>query len=86
MKKILLGIIAINLTFISALALSSVGAVQAQSEGDVNVYQPPAPLPIRPDPEDSGEDLNEIDADTTGSITATVSGDAEDSEEGEDPR
>jgi len=31
MKKILLGIIAINLTFISALALSSVEAVHAHT-------------------------------------------------------
>ena len=78
MKKILIGIIAINLTFISALALSSVGTVPAQ---DLN------PLDAKTDPvidegEDSGEaeDLNLINSETTGTITATVGDGEEDPE------
>ena len=82
MKKILLGIIAINLIFISAnLALRSVGAVHAQSV-DLNEINANTTGDITLDGgEDSGEDLNEIEADTTGVITATVSDDGEDSDE-----
>ena len=97
MKNILLGIIAISLTFISAnLALRSVESVQAQVEPlepalepgqgeDVNEIDAKTD-PVIDEGEDSGEDLNEIAADTTGVVTATVSGDAEDSDDGEDPR
>ena len=88
MKNILLGIIAINLIFISAnLALRSVGAVHAQSV-DLNEINANMTGDITLDGgedsdegEDSGEDLNEIEADTTGVITATVSDDGEDSDE-----
>jgi len=80
MKKILLGIIAINLIFISAnLALRSVGAVHAQSV-DLNEIDGKTD-PVIDEGEDSGEDLNEIEANTTGVITATVSDDGEDSDE-----
>ena len=81
MKNLLLGIIAINLTFISALALSSVGAVHAQATAqDLNEIDGKTD-PVIDEGEDSGEDLNEIEANTTGVITATISDDGEDSDE-----
>ena len=90
MKKILLGIIAINLTFISALALSSVGAVHAQvTPQDLNEINSETSGDITlgggeesDEGEESGEDanLNEIGDDTTGTITATVGDGEEDPE------
>ena len=65
MKKLLLGIIAINLTFISAdLALSSVGPNH--------------------DTHATAQDLNELDSDTTGTITAVKPHAYEDSGEGDE--
>ena len=66
MKKLLLGTVAINLTFISALALSSVGPNH--------------------DTHATAQDLNEINANTTGAITldgGEDSGEGEESDEGE---
>lgn len=88
MKKILLGIIAINLTFISALALSSVGAVHAQvTPQDLNEINSETSGDITlgggedtDEGEESGEDLNEINANTSGTITATVGDGEEDPE------
>ena len=62
MKKLLLGIIAINLTFISAnLAVAAEPSGSGEAEG-----------------------LNIIDSDTTETITAVISDDAEESGEGEE--
>ena len=88
MKKLLLGIIAINLTFISALALSSVGAVHAQvTPQDLNEINSETSGDITlgggeesDEGEESGEDLNEINANTSGTITATVGDGEEDPE------
>ena len=90
MKKLLLGIIAINLTFISALALSSVEAVHAQvTPQDLNEINSETSGDITlgggeesDEGEESGEaaNLNEIGDDTTGTITATV-GDGEEEPE-----
>ena len=100
MKNILLGIIAINLTFISAnLALRSVGAVHAQATAqDLNDsvvdWDVPANVNVNDgedtdEGEESGEaaDLNLINANTTGAITldgGEDSGEGEESDEGED--
>ena len=90
MKNILLGIIAINLTFISALALSSVGAVHAQvTPQDLNEINSETTGDITlgggeesDEGEESGEaaDLNDINSETTGTITATVGDGEEDPE------
>ena len=91
MKNILLGIIAINLTFISAnLALRSVGAVHAQvTPQDLNEINSETTGDITlgggeesDEGEESGEaaDLNDINSETTGTISATVGDGEEDPE------
>ena len=82
MKKLLLGIIAINLTFISALALSSVEAVHAQvtpyGNEDINEINSETTGDITlgggeesDEGEESGEDanLNDLDGKTDVDIT-----------------
>ena len=90
MKNILLGIIAINLTFISALALSSVGAVHAQvTPQDLNEINSETTGDITlgggeesDEGEESGEaaDLNDLNSETIGTISATVGDGEEDPE------
>ena len=91
MKNILLGIIAINLIFISAnLALRSVGAVHAQvTPQDLNEINSETTGDITlgggeesDEGEESGEaaDLNDLNSETTGTITATVGDGEEDPE------
>jgi len=94
MKKLLLGTVAINLTFISALALAADPSGSDVADiGDLTTGKITAV--ISDDAEESGEgeesgeaaDLNLINANTTGAITldgGEDSGEGEESDEGED--
>ena len=91
MKKLLLGIIAINLTFISAnlaMAQEMVGAADPQEDVFTGGHLYKKIITNYGDVEDSDEgeesgeaaDLNDINSETTGTITATV-GDGEEEPE-----
>ena len=85
MKKLLLGIIAINLTFISALALAEDPNIFDDTSGKITATVGDAEESGGVTP-DGNEDINLINANTTGAITlggGEDSGEGEESDEGE---